>query len=272
VNRGSAAMRAAAGGGRGAPAPAQRAGAEPARLPRRAPWPRRVPAAPGRLRRLRDAPVARAVRTRGNSLLDALLRGPGWIAVIGALLAGIVFFNVDVLRQGRDIADTTERATALEHQNAQAVLEVARLSSSEHVQRAAAARGFVLPPAGEVRYLRARPSLDGKRAAKRLAALPPAPGRWPSPQTTGAGAAGGTGAAASDQPQGGAGPGAPADSTTATTGAGTSAPAGATAAGGQAAAGAAGATPGDGQAAAGGSPAAGGPAAAATGGSPGAGG
>jgi hypothetical protein len=249
VSRAAASARAVGAGGRRAASPAQRVRAEPGRLPRRAPWPRRPPAARGRLWRVRNAPAARAVRTRANALLDALLRGPGWIALIGALLAGIVFFNVDVLRQGRDIADTTARATALEHQNAKAVLELARLSSSEHVQRVAAARGFVLPPAGEVRYLRARPSLDAKRAAKRLAALPPAPGRWPSAQMTTPSAAD-TGAPAFTQPQAAnGGPAAPADSPTATPGAATGSPGGAAAAGGPA--GAAGATGADGQAAGG---------------------
>lgn len=258
MNRAAASARAAAASARGAAAPYQRARPAPARLPGRGPRPRRAPAAPGRLRRLRNGPAVRAVRARGNALLDALLRGPGWIALIGVLLAGIVFFNVDVLRQGRDIADTAARATALEHQNAKAVLEVARLSSSEHVQRAAAARGFVLPPAGQVRYLRARPGLDAKRAAKQLAGLPPALGRWPSPQTAGA------------APR--AGPASPADSPTATPGAPTGAPGGAAAAGGPA--GAAGATGADGQATAGATASAGptaGDSAGATG-SPGAGG
>jgi hypothetical protein len=261
VNRAAASARAAEASARGAAAPYQRARPAPARLPRRGPRPRRAPAAPGRLRRLRrlrNAPAVRAVRARGTGLLDALLRGPGWIVLIGVLLAGIVFFNVDVLRQGRDIADTTARATALEHQNAKAVLEVARLSSSEHVQRAATARGFVLPPAGQVHYLRARPGPDAKRAAKRLAGLPPAPGRWPSPQTTGA------------APR--AGSGAPADSATASAGAATGAPGGA-AAGGPAAGGPTGAESpaAGGFAAAGTGPAADGAQAAGTG-SPGAGG
>jgi cell division protein FtsL len=113
-------------------------------------------------------------------VLDALLSGRGWIALIGVLLAGIVFFNVDLLQMNRDIAQNAEKASALKRENARLRLDVARLASSERIQEAAAALGLVLPAPGEVRYLKARPVLDARRAAKRItepntAFVPPAP-------------------------------------------------------------------------------------------------
>jgi cell division protein FtsL len=101
-------------------------------------------------------------------VLDALLAGQGWIAVIGVLLAGIVFVNVYLLQLNRDIAATSERAAAVKRENARLRLDVARLGSSERIQEAAAALGLVLPAPGEVRYLRAHPKVDGRRAARRV--------------------------------------------------------------------------------------------------------
>jgi cell division protein FtsL len=148
---------------------------------------RRTHTATGRARwialpiRVLNAPFARTLRMRTAGVLDALLAGRGWIALIGVLLAGIVFFNVDLLQMNRDIARDAERASALKRENARLRLEVARLASSERIQEAAAGLGLVLPAPGEVRYLKARPGRDARRAAKRITepdgtlAPPPAP-------------------------------------------------------------------------------------------------
>ena len=98
-------------------------------------------------------------------MLDALLSGRGWIALIGVLLAGIVFFNVDLLQMNRDIARDAERASTLKRENARLRLDVARRASSERIQEAAAGLGLVLPAPGAVRYLKARPTVDARRAA-----------------------------------------------------------------------------------------------------------
>jgi cell division protein FtsL len=130
--------------------------------------------------RLLNAPFARALRARTARVLDALLSGRGWIALIGVLLAGIVFFNVDLLKMNRDIALDAERASTLKRENARLRLEVARLASSERIQEAAAGLGLLLPAPGEVRYLKAHPSVDARRAATRITEpdatlVPPAP-------------------------------------------------------------------------------------------------
>ena len=101
-------------------------------------------------------------------MLDALLAGRGWIVLIGLLLAGIVFFNVDLLQMNRDIARDAERAATLKRENGRLRLDVARLASSERIQEAAARLGLVLPAPGEVRYLKARPAVDPQRAAKNI--------------------------------------------------------------------------------------------------------
>ena len=110
-------------------------------------------------------------------MLDNLLYGRGWIALVFVLLAGIVFFNVDLLQMNRDIAATAEKAGEVKRENAKLRTEIARLGSSERIQQVAAEAGLVLPAPGEVRYLRSNPTEDAKQALARIedgAAIPPA--------------------------------------------------------------------------------------------------
>ncbi len=148
--------------------------AAPARkpAPRRrvtAPLPARTPP-PGR-----RAPARKAARRsvplnapRGAVVLDKLLYGRGWIGLMFVLLAGIVFFNVDLLQMNREIAQNADRAAAVKRENARLRTDLARLGSSERIQEVAAQAGLVLPAPGEVRYLRSTPALDAKRAAERI--------------------------------------------------------------------------------------------------------
>lgn len=103
------------------------------------------------------------------SLLDRILRGPAYIAIVGILLVGIVFFNVDVLELNHGIARTDIRAAQLKRENAALTLQLAQLGSSERIQRIALARGLVLPQPGDVRYLRAH-SQDAAHALRVMTA------------------------------------------------------------------------------------------------------
>ena len=116
--------------------------------------------------RVSNAPFARALRARTSGVLDALLAGRGWIVLVGVLLVGIVFFNVDLLRMNREIALTAEKSTALKRDNARLRQEAALLGSSERIRDAAAELGLVLPGAGDVRYLKAHPEFDARKAAR----------------------------------------------------------------------------------------------------------
>jgi cell division protein FtsL len=143
---------------------------------RRAPAPRRVSggsaaavALPVPVRVL-NAPFTRAARRRTTGVLDALLAGRGWIALVFVLLVGIVFFNVDLLRMNREIAANADRIAVLKRHIARDRLDVAGLASTQRIQESAAQLGLVQPAPGEVRYLRARPRLDAHMAAKRVTA------------------------------------------------------------------------------------------------------
>jgi cell division protein FtsL len=120
--------------------------------------------------RARTAARAGAI-PRGNfiAVLDRLLRGPVYIATVGILLVGIVFFNVDVLELNHGIASTDARAAQLKRDNAALTLELAQLGSSERIQRLALEAGLVLPQPGDVRYLRAHRQ-DAGRALRVMTA------------------------------------------------------------------------------------------------------
>lgn len=100
-------------------------------------------------------------------LLDRLLRGRAWVALIAVLLTGIVFLNVALLEINGSIARMDARAAALKRENADLRMRVARLGSSERIRRAAAAEGFVAAAPGDVGYLVPRAD-DASAAARAL--------------------------------------------------------------------------------------------------------
>ena len=53
--------------------------------------------------------------------------------MVGVLLAGIVFFNVDLLQMNRDITQMADRAAALKRENARLRRLVADLSLEKQV-------------------------------------------------------------------------------------------------------------------------------------------
>jgi len=185
AHRSAAPARAKAAPARRKAAPARHTTRRRAAAPGRAPASRRVSGAAGAPAvalpvRVLQAPFARAARRRTGDVLDALLSGRGWIALVFVLLAGIVFFNVDLLRMNRDIARNADKISGLKREIARNRLDVARLASSERIQESAAQLGLVLPAPGEVRYLKARPERDAHEAAKRITApntayVPPPP-------------------------------------------------------------------------------------------------
>jgi cell division protein FtsL len=128
------------------------------------------------------APALPATLPRGARVLDALLTGRIWIGLVGVLLAGIVFFNVDLLQMNREITQMADKAAQIKRENDRLRHDYARLASSERIQEAAAALGLVYPAAGEVRYLESKPKLDAHNASKRIIA--PSEAATPEPVTT----------------------------------------------------------------------------------------
>jgi cell division protein FtsL len=140
--------------------------------PRRAPG-KAAPRAAARRARPRSA-AGRVALPLGARMLDALLSGRVWIGLVGVLLAGIVFFNVDLLRMNREITQMADRAAQLKRENGRLREDVAGLANSERIQQAAAGLGLVLPAPAEVRYLKSNPLVDARTASKRIIAPTPA--------------------------------------------------------------------------------------------------
>lgn len=150
-------------------------GAAPLR--RRAPVRQPAPARPAPARRPAPvrgpaAPARGIARPAGAAVLDRLLSGRLWIGLVFLLLVGIVFFNVDLLGMNRDIARTAERSESIKRENARLRGDIARLGSSERIQKVAADGGLVLPAPGEVRYLKPNPGADARNALAQLKAPP----------------------------------------------------------------------------------------------------
>ncbi len=140
------------------------------RAPRRVSGPvnRRMVAAPAGTATLprRSGTTGLFARVRAlpeHRVIDRLLRSRAWIWALGALLGGIVAMQVSLLKLNSGISRAVETTTTLERQNAGLEQDIARLSRTDRIQTGAASLGMVLPPAGDVGYLRSRPD-DAARA------------------------------------------------------------------------------------------------------------
>ena len=157
-----------------------RAGAAPARAPRRR------PAAPARTRRrARPTParhraggqliplaVGTASAVRGlpdSSLIVRLTRGRAWIGVLGVLLAGIVALNVVTLSLAARSGRIGQNIQALSEENSLLRSRDAQRSGAGRIAREGAALGLSAAAVEEVGAVRYSPR-DVRTAARRLAA------------------------------------------------------------------------------------------------------
>jgi hypothetical protein len=207
------------------------------RAPRRVSGPRRPPRAA--LAGAGGAAVARpplslrlgrrAMRVGDARVLDRLVRGRAWIAIVAAALIGIVFMQVSMLKLNAGVSRAVTAADTLERQNSSLRADISKLDSGERVQDAAANLGMTTRPAGDVRYLDA----ERASAARAAASIKPPNPVAPAAQTLGAVTANGAAPTGTTQsgttPTGTAAAAATTTSATTPTGAAGAAPTGATA-------------------------------------------
>jgi cell division protein FtsL len=167
--------------------PATIAARHPARTTRRAPTqrpPRRI-SGPSRPKRDPHAagtaaarpPLAmrlgtRAMRVGDARVLDRMVRGRAWIALVAVALMGIVFMQVSLLKLNTGISRAVIAADTFDRQNSSLREEISKLDSGERIQSVAAKLGMVTPAAGDVHYLDGR-GADGARAAAAITAPKP---------------------------------------------------------------------------------------------------
>jgi hypothetical protein len=157
------------------------------RTKRHAPPPRRV-SGPARGRAAATtvaAPPPLALRLGGavhglaeHHLLERIVRGRAWIAILGVGLIGIVFMQVSMLRMNAGIGQAIERAGTLERENAAIRASISELSSGDRIAAEASKLGLILPP-GTARFLDAR-GADARRALASMTA----PGQGIVPSVT----------------------------------------------------------------------------------------
>ena len=169
--------RKAARGSVAAPAPARRkapsrapARKAPARKPARRGTPGQRVAAGGRLAGLAVGRTAVAVRELPDSgLVVRMTRGRAWIAVLGALLAGIVALNVVTLSFAASSSKVDEHNTMLEQENSALQSRLAQVQATKRLRHEAAARGLAMSTAAEPTVIKVDRDVIAK-AAQRLAA------------------------------------------------------------------------------------------------------
>ena len=240
----------------GATAAARRAAAarRPVRARGRAPAapaaPRVVPRVPRRisgpargrqLRRGRATLGARALAglraLPDHGVVERLTRGRLWIGLIGCLLLGLVSMQVALLKLNAGIGRAVQQGANLERRNGELRAEISRLGSEGRIQAMGAKLGLIMPDAGQVTYLAARPGQDAAAALQALranhlgtAAAPPAQSQTPTPSTdqSGAGSSSDQSAPSSDQSAPSSDQSSPAGSPTDQSGSGDQAATGAT--------------------------------------------
>ena len=150
-------------------APARAPRRTPARAPRRksAPRPRARNAAVAGAALLPHAAAGAAGAVRDlsdSSLIMRLTRGRGWIAVLCALLGGIVALNVISLSLNADDGRLGFQIDRLETQNSALRAQVAERLSASRVETAATTLGLANPDPEEISYLSAKDGDPGKLA------------------------------------------------------------------------------------------------------------
>jgi hypothetical protein len=136
--------------------------------PRRVSGPsRRLAPVGGAVPRGRTSAFERIGRIPDHRVVDRVLRSRGCIWLIGLLLGGIVAMQVSLLRLNAGISRAVQTQGTLEKQNMGLQKSIAELTSGERVTAAAAGGQMIDPPAGQTRYLTARPDIDAALAARR---------------------------------------------------------------------------------------------------------
>jgi len=141
--------------------PARRRVSGPVRAP--------VPARPARVGLLPGA-LAVAQRLERHRLLDRLIAGRAWIALVAFALIGIVTLQLGLLELNSSVGRALEREAALQRENAALAIESSELAAGNRVESLASRLDMQLVPMTALRFLTVRPSVDVRHAAAALGA------------------------------------------------------------------------------------------------------
>ncbi|MCW3028526.1 MAG: hypothetical protein JWN81_1737, partial [Solirubrobacterales bacterium] len=118
-------------------------------------------------------------RVSTHPMLDRLIRGRLWIALVAFALIGIVTLQLGLLKLNAGIGHALQREASLQRENAALSIENSELAAGDVVESSAGRLGMEVVPVGALRFLTARPGSDAHRAAGALgtpvsSASPPA--------------------------------------------------------------------------------------------------
>jgi cell division protein FtsL len=118
--------------------------------------------------------VARVRALPYQPLLDRLVRGRGWIAVLAGMLVVIVAMQVSRLGLGAQVGRQVAQASSLQAQNEQLRAQVGTLADDQRIESLAAGMGMVMPAPTTVTFLSATSSVSAHEAAGAISAPDPA--------------------------------------------------------------------------------------------------
>jgi hypothetical protein len=108
----------------------------------------------------------------GHRLLDRLIAGKAWIALVAFALIGIVTLQLALLQLNTSIGRTLEREGSLQRENAALSIENSEMAAGDTVESRAGRLGMELVSSGALRFLTARPHTDPAKAAGALSSTP----------------------------------------------------------------------------------------------------
>jgi hypothetical protein len=131
-------------------------------------------------------------RLSTHPMLDRLIRGRTWIAIVAFALIGIVTLQLGLLKLNAGIGHALRLEANLQRENAALSIENSELAAGDVVESSAGRLGMEVVPVGALRFLTARPggADSGHGAAALKAPLASASGAGSTPESSSATTAG----------------------------------------------------------------------------------
>lgn len=104
-----------------------------------------------------------------HALLDRVVRGRTWIALLGVMLVGIVAMQVEVLKLGASEGRALQEGAALASRNEILRADVSSASSEQRIERLATSYGMLMPSPADIGFLSPNATANADRAANNIA-------------------------------------------------------------------------------------------------------
>jgi hypothetical protein len=107
------------------------------------------------------------IRLIDHPLLERLVRGRAWIALVATVLLAVVAMQVVLLRLGAQIGSQTQAYNTLLQKTEATESAIGGIEANDRQSNLVSSTGMVYAPPGAVTYLQANPG-DGRRAADHI--------------------------------------------------------------------------------------------------------